>query len=817
MPQSYQAGEFNSFVGGLVTEASPLAFPENGSLDELNMVINNDNTRRRRLGMDYLPNTSPFNTNSFNTNLSDETISTFNWKNPGDVSGKEFTVVQLGNVVWVLDKSDESLASIGYRKYSLTLTNSAKCSFASLNGTLVIAQNSPNLIFVKYADSFIGSFSVTKNNRLKIRDLFGVAANPDGVLTWEADGVSYRPKAYTNPSIPTVPTLVQRHVYNLRNQGWMEPRARWFEQLGAKTPNPAGFVPEETMGDPIEDFMFPTDAGGRISTNTLPSNADNITQNLYPCTEPYIADGYKDIERFDAVNSASTRPGSQSAPKGYFIIDLFDRGGSREDAYAEAQDKLKYVYGRDSSTTLDFFAPSLSLPADSDSGGISVVADYAGRAWYSGISSTFTSFGDALSPSLGSFVLYSQQGKDTTSLTRCYQEGDPTSKDAPDRLDTDGGFIRIAECSNVKEMVNIGNSLLVIAENGVWAISGSDSGEFSANNQSVTKVTEHGTTLPQSVAVVDGSVIYWSDEAIYQIAVNELGEWAVQELTQNIRKFYQSIPAVDKLFVRGLYDSFDRKVRWVYGNSINTVGGSKELVFDLKSAAFTPLEIKALSANTPTILSPVKTAPFKVVEEQYNIIAGTDNILVDTDQAVVTIEGFADETREISYLAYDPLTGNVKFATYNNQEFLDWKSVDNIGADAAAYLLTGYIGTGDNARYKQVPYIYFHFLRTETGFVDDGNDLQVVGESSCLVQSQWDWSNSVASGKWGREFQAYRYKRAYMPSSEADGFDTGTATIVSKNKLRGRGRVLSLKISTEPGKDLQLLGWSMAIGTNNNF
>ena len=116
-----------------------------------------------------------------------------------------------------------------------------------------------------------------------------------------------------------------------------------------------------------------------------------------------------------------------------------------------------------------------------------------------------------------------------------------------------------------------------------------------------------------------------------------------------------------------------------------------------------------------------------------------------------------------------------------------------------------------------MPYIYFHFLRTETGFVDDGNDLQVVGESSCLVQSQWDWSNSIASGKWGREFQAYRYKRAYMPSSEADGFDTGAATIVSKNKLRGRGRVLSLKISTEPGKDLQLLGWSMAIGTNNNF
>jgi hypothetical protein len=56
----------------------------------------------------------------------------------------------------------------------------------------------------------------------------------------------------------------------------------------------------------------------------------------------------------------------------------------------------------------------------------------------------------------------------------------------------------------------------------------------------------------------------------------------------------------------------------------------------------------------------------------------------------------------------------------------------------------------------------------------------------------------------------------YMPDSLADEYDNGHRTIVSKNKLRGRGRVVSLLISSEEGKDMQLLGWSMMIGSNQN-
>ena len=55
-----------------------------------------------------------------------------------------------------------------------------------------------------------------------------------------------------------------------------------------------------------------------------------------------------------------------------------------------------------------------------------------------------------------------------------------------------------------------------------------------------------------------------------------------------------------------------------------------------------------------------------------------------------------------------------------------------------------------------------------------------------------------------------------MPDDVTDTFDYGTTTIISKSKLRGRGRVVSLLISSEAGKDMDLLGWSMGITTNAN-
>ena len=81
--------------------------------------------------------------------------------------------------------------------------------------------------------------------------------------------------------------------------------------------------------------------------------------------------------------------------------------------------------------------------------------------------------------------------------------------------------------------------------------------------------------------------------------------------------------------------------------------------------------------------------------------------------------------------------------------------------------------------------------------------------SSCMVQAQWDWADSINSGKWGTSFQTYRYKRNYIPTGASDTFDYGKNVIVTKSKLRGNGKALSLRIESEAGKDCKLLGWAV--------
>ena len=54
---------------------------------------------------------------------------------------------------------------------------------------------------------------------------------------------------------------------------------------------------------------------------------------------------------------------------------------------------------------------------------------------------------------------------------------------------------------------------------------------------------------------------------------------------------------------------------------------------------------------------------------------------------------------------------------------------------------------------------------------------------------------------------AYRILRNYTPTGTASTWDSGDSMVVTKNKLRGSGKCLSLYIKSETGKDMRLLGW----------
>src|SRR5690606_18109601 len=107
-----------------------------------------------------------------------------------------------------------------------------------------------------------------------------------------------------------------------------------------------------------------------------------------------------------------------------------------------------------------------------------------------------------------------------SNISECYQEGDPTSKDFPDIVDTDGGFIRIDNAYGIVKMVNLGDSLIILAQNGVWRVTGTSDDGFTATRYRLEKISDRGCINQNTAVVVDNSITYWSDDGIYAVRTN---------------------------------------------------------------------------------------------------------------------------------------------------------------------------------------------------------------------------------------------------------------------------------------------------------
>lgn len=767
--------EVNSFIKGLITEASPLTFPENASIDEDNFVLLRDGSRRRRLGMDFEEGAQGINTNVISPASGDLALSTYNWENAGGTPNRELLVVQVGVNIRIFDLDIAPISSGQIYTTNLSASDQTQVfSFTTVDGTLVCATGEGNITVFEYNGT-----SVTRSSlRLKVRDFFGVTDPFQGENLQEGNNISVRPTALGN-----------NHRYNLRNQSWAFPREK-----GVVFENDP--PPRETI-DPIQEFFN--------TAGAFPSNADAITQALYP--DPSNRNN-RTGDMFFAKDLQENPPGNMPAPKGFFIIDALARGTSR-------LTEVQKLYQRNPELA---YAIS-SLPSDTTPGGASCVEEFAGRVWYAGFSGDVIG-GDSLSPRMSSYVLYSKLVKDPEDISICYQEGDPTSQDAPDLIDTDGGFLRVDGAYRIQKLVNVGSSLMVLAQNGVWMVRGGSDYGFTANNILVTKTTDKGVDSPGSVVVVDNTVVFWADDGIYHVKQNEFGDWTAENLTQTtIQTFYEEISPIDKLYAQGTYDSYDNKIRWVYQNRPSSPQPSRELVLDVSLGAFYTSTIQTVDSSLPKVAAPLLVPPFREVAFDDPVTVQGTQVTVNGADVTVPNRSRGQAVKETAYLtilSLNPLW--YTFSSYRDQGFRDFRSLNGTGVDAEAFLITGWNGGGDYLRNKQVPYAEFHFIRTEDGFTQDSTgNLFPVNESSCVVQAQWNWANSANSNRWGREFQAYRYRRLYSPAGAGDPFDNGELVVTTRNKIRGKGKVVSFYIRTSPDKDCQLLGWSMLMGVTSGI
>lgn len=493
-----------------------------------------------------------------------------------------------------------------------------------------------------------------------------------------------------------------------------------------------------------------------VNRATYPSNSEI----WYVCKD--ASDDFKP-QKLDKTDF-----GTSAAPRGRYIIDAFTRSASRTSQ------------------------SGVTVATDTETSRPECVGFFQQRVFYAGLDGKQVSRTDT-APSMQGFVFYSRIIRTPQDFGQCHSDADPTSEIDNSIAEPDGGYINIPDSGKIYKLIPLNDTLYVFAQNGVWALRGGDSG-FNAVEQQVQKVSDFGVVSGTSVVKTEDAIMYWSKAGIYYMAAQQ-GEIAAKNISEGtIQSLFTSLPKASKEYATGHYDAINRQVSWLYSTSLDYDGVNYKFNYDTELVLDTTLE--AFSKNTISTLT--GTTPY---------VAG---YLTTPD--LISAATLGSSTTKYLTLYYE--TGSsipyVTFAHYRDKDFIDWKSFNGVGRYFTSYLITGYELLGTTMVNKQSPYIIVHCKRTEQTVesVGTGGAVDYDYPSSCLLQSRWDFSDSATSGKWGPETQVYRLNRAIILPVAGQPLDYGHSVITTKNRLTGRGKALSLKFTSENGKDMHILGWA---------
>ena len=254
------------FRGGLITEASPLNYPENSAIEISNLDVNIDGSVRRRKGLRQEPNAQNVlvrNGQGFPVSPNVD-VETYVWRNAAGDAESNLVVVKTATRVSFYRETDS--VSSNKLPFELNLMNFATGSEEQVARTRVDMAFGRGYMFVvgKFIEPLVLSYNAS-TNAIDIKELDLKKRDFDGL----DDGLEVDERPFF---------LSSRHFYNLLNQGWDRTKiGQYRSQIGR-----------------------------------FPSNAD-------------IWHAGRDAENeFDPKEMNKINFGNTPAPKGKFITNLFN-------------------------------------------------------------------------------------------------------------------------------------------------------------------------------------------------------------------------------------------------------------------------------------------------------------------------------------------------------------------------------------------------------------------------------------------------------------------------------------------------------------
>ena len=794
---------------GLNTEINELNFPDGFTVDEANYELLVDGSRRRRKGLAAESGASTAKT--VDTIAAGDFQQTYLWRDVGGDPSLDVMVYRTGDYLYfaVADETvsdgwasgDGSLIDMTvYHTSGATaaLTTQKAVSMSHGRGYLFVSGPMMTPFYITYTAS-TGEYA-TAEVTPRIRD-FGD----------QEDGVAIK----TEPT----GTITATHRYNLRNRGWDQADIDQYKTDQSK--NPAknalwwkGY--KRTYDGSTAASLIRADDGAQ-SWDSAKLDAEAFGNSTAPRGSMYLdifdtTTGYGGADATGDVFSITTWTYVDNSPTwtvtittsgahGLGVGDDFTIDGNLMDYYittggGEDIDFTKSMNGTHTTVTgttgstivftwsnepgswagwNDQYAQLGNISTGGADGplvrgsgsvhtdGLSAVAWFAGRVFLAGMRNT--EFADR--------VFFSQIADSPEKFGRCYQVADPTDENFNALTSADGGDIIIPGMSGVQNMIVVDNSLLIFANEGVWEVSGGGRGVFTADGYSVRKVTAVGCNSPTGILVIENSAVYTGPAGIYIISPNQFtGVLEAQSSTeQTIQTLWNQIPDAEQVRVQAAYDDSLRRAYFMYGANGTQVGVDTMLIFDARAGAW-----------------------FK-----YTFDLPSNNVLL-TGFAIPNADD-TSENKKMKFL-YSVTATTVQVADFAQTTFDDWDGTNG----PLPYILLGHDNVGDWQRRRQAPVITVYSKKTETGYTAAGNGWDPVNESSTLMTAYWDFTDDAVTGKIGSQNQVYRHTRQFVPSGTGD--TDGYPLVITRNKVRGRGRALQLRFDGATDKDSHILGFT---------
>lgn len=208
MPQQTTVAVENSFVKGLVTEATGMNFPEQAVTETYDCIFDIDGSVFRRTGFDFEPN---FTTKTIDR--SNRAIREYVWQNVSGNGNVTVIVVQIGNAIYFYEADGTGIFSTGAQTTTVTLTpvsgaptpEAVEAQFTDGNGYLIVTH--PYCEPMRIAYDIAAHTATPTNITLQVRDFEGAVNDPYAI--------DFRPTS-------TLAALDKYHHYNLLNQGWTD-------------------------------------------------------------------------------------------------------------------------------------------------------------------------------------------------------------------------------------------------------------------------------------------------------------------------------------------------------------------------------------------------------------------------------------------------------------------------------------------------------------------------------------------------------------------------------------------------------------------